>query len=287
MATSLKKYGVIGNPIGHSKSPLIHQAFARQTGIELSYAAILSPLDGFVATVTQFRQEGGRGLNVTVPFKHEAYAYCAELSDRARQAGAVNTLIFPEDEGSPVRGDNTDGVGLMRDLSYHDLDIAGRRILMIGAGGAARGVISPLCAAGPAEIVVANRRGETAIQLIRDFAELQETQAPVVLRACALDQLPEDEQPFDLIINATSASLGGQRPDVPDTVFGCDSIAYDMAYGSEPTVFMTWAESLGARSLDGLGMLVEQAAESFFLWHGVQPKTDEVRALLRETLVSH
>lgn len=286
MAVSPKKYGVIGNPIGHSKSPLIHQAFARQTGIELSYAAILAPLDEFVATVTQFRQEGGRGLNVTVPFKHEAYAYCAELSDRARQAGAVNTLIFPEDDEAPVRGDNTDGVGLMRDLSYHDIPVKGRRVLLIGAGGAARGVLGPLCAAEPAEIRVANRRSETAVQLIRDYAEHEHVQASVMLRACALDQFPEDEQPFDLIINATSASLGGQRPAVPDTVFSPHTIAYDMAYGSEPTVFMTWAESLGARALDGLGMLVEQAAESFYQWHGVQPKTDEVRALLRHTLVN-
>lgn len=285
MAASPKKYGVIGNPIGHSRSPQIHQAFARQTGIELVYSAILAPLDGFVPTVDQFRAEGGRGLNVTVPFKHEAYLYCGELSTRAQQSGAVNTLIFPQDNVGPVRGDNTDGVGLMRDLAYHGIELPGKRILLLGAGGAARGVLAPLCSSRPAQILVANRRGDAAEQLIQDFAgDAGFRDTTTVLRACGLDNFPRDEMPFDLIINATSASLSGKRPELPDTVLDSHSVAYDMAYGSEPTVYMAWAASHGARALDGLGMLVEQAAESFSIWHGVQPQTDEVRHLLRAEL---
>lgn len=286
MSIRPKKYGVIGNPIGHSRSPLIHQTFALQTGIPLTYSAILAPLDGFTDTVNRFRTEGGLGLNVTVPFKHEAFAYCTDRSARALQAGAVNTLIFSEDPLAPARGDNTDGVGLMRDLAYHGIGLTGKRILLLGAGGAARGVLGPLIAADPANILVANRNGETAGQLIRDFGTGSRPQGAVSLSACALANFPRDEVAFDLIINATSASLSGKCPSLPDTVLQGDTIAYDMAYGTAPTVFMDWASAQGARALDGLGMLVEQAAESFYLWHGVYPQTEQVRARLREELPS-
>lgn len=284
MPASPKKYGVIGNPIGHSKSPLIHRAFARETGIELTYTAMLAPLDGFIATVDQFRAAGGRGLNVTVPFKHEAYAYCSEPSLRAQQAKAVNTLIFPEEADGPVRGDNTDGVGLMRDLAYHGIELKNKRILLLGAGGAARGVLGPLMAIRPSGILVTNRNGQTADALVQDFRTMNQSENPAWISACALTDMPRDESPFDLIINATSASLSGECPRLPETLITQHTVAYDMAYGSAPTVFMTWASALGAHSLDGLGMLVEQAAESFYLWQGVRPPTDTVRNLLRAGL---
>lgn len=286
MSTHPKIYGVIGNPISHSRSPLIHQTFAQQTGIPLTYSAILAPLDSFAATVDRFRAEGGLGLNVTVPFKHEAFAYCIDRSERALQAGAVNTLIFSQDPQAPARGDNTDGVGLMRDLAYHGIELTDKRILLLGAGGAARGVLGPLIAAHPANILVANRNGGTAKQLIQDFGADLKSQDIVTLCACALTDIPRDEVAFDLIINATSASLSGECPSLPDTVLQGHTIAYDMAYGTAPTVFMDWASARGARAVDGLGMLVEQAAESFYLWQGVYPQTEQVRARLRAELHS-
>ena len=277
------RYGVIGNPIHHSRSPLIHSAFAQQTGIDLDYTAILAPLDGFVATVTHFRSEGGLGLNVTVPFKAEAFALCATRSERAQRAGAVNTLIFPADpSSSDIRGDNTDGVGLLRDLAFHQIPLKGKKILLLGAGGASRGVLAPLLAEEPTQLLIANRRAATAEQLATDFQDLAGTHTQ--LGACALDALPADT--FDLIINATSASLSGERLPLLDELIDQKTTVYDMAYGREPTVFMQWGAALGATAFDGLGMLVEQAAESFYLWHGIRPETGHVRDLLKAQLAT-
>ena len=277
------RYGVIGNPIHHSRSPLIHSAFAQQTGIDLDYTAILAPLDGFVATVTHFRSEGGLGLNVTVPFKAEAFALCATRSERAQRARAVNTLIFPADpSSSDIRGDNTDGVGLLRDLAFHQIPLKGKKILLLGAGGASRGVLAPLLAEEPTQLLIANRRAATAEQLATDFQDLAGTDTQ--LGACALDALPSDA--FDLIINATSASLSGERLPLLDELIDQKTTVYDMAYGREPTVFMQWGAALGATAFDGLGMLVEQAAESFYLWHGIRPETGHVRELLKAQLAT-
>lgn len=277
------RYGVIGNPIHHSRSPLIHSAFAEQTGIDLDYTAILAPLAGFTATVAHFREAGGRGLNVTVPFKAEAYALCATRSERAQRAGAVNTLIFPADPASiDIRGDNTDGVGLLRDLAFHQISLKGKKILLLGAGGASRGVLAPLLAEEPTQLLIANRRANTAEQLATDFQDLAGTHTQ--LGACALDALPANA--FDLIINATSASLSGKRLPLPDELIGQSTTVYDIAYGREATVFMQWGAALGATALDGLGMLVEQAAESFYVWHGIRPETSHVRDLLKAQLAT-
>ncbi|MHB9020757.1 MAG: shikimate dehydrogenase [Halothiobacillus sp.] len=270
------KYGVIGNPVGHSRSPLIHRAFAEQTGIALEYTAILAPLDGFVSAVSQFRIAGGRGLNVTVPFKAEAFALCQKRSERAQRAGAVNTLIFPADIRGDVFGDNTDGVGLLRDLAFHHIPLQGKKILLLGAGGASRGVLAPLLAEHPLRLLIANRREKTAAALIADFIDLAHN---TQLQACALNDIPAE--PFDLIINATSASLSDERLPLPDSLITTNTVVYDMAYGNQPTVFMQWGQALGARAMDGLGMLIEQAAESFYLWHGVRPETQAVRPILR------
>lgn len=276
-------FGVIGNPIRHSRSPLIHRAFAEQTGIDLEYAAILAPLDAFTETVASFHRAGGRGLNVTVPFKREAFELCSTLSERAQRAGAVNTLILPADSASSeMRGDNTDGVGLLRDLAFHHISIQGKNILLLGAGGASRGVLAPLLTEGPARLLIANRRAATAKVLADDFQDLANEHTQ--LDACALDAIPEE--PFDLIINATSASLSGERLPLPDKLVAEKTFAYDMAYGREPTVFMQWASTLGATAFDGLGMLIEQAAESFYLWHGINPQTQPVRQLLKAQLNS-
>lgn len=274
--TALARYGVIGNPISHSRSPMIHQAFAEQTGINLSFEAILAPLDGFAATVAAFRHTGGRGLNVTVPFKAQAFALCDILSDQAAQAGAVNTLIFPEDPQGPIQGDNTDGVGLLNDLAFHGITLRDKKILLLGAGGAARGVLAPLLAEQPAKLLIANRREQTAAALIADFADL----APKTdLSACALEAIPAEA--FDLMINATSTGLSDTQLPLPDALIHANTVVYDMAYGRQPTVFMRWGQARRAQALDGLGMLVEQAAMSFYLWHGIQPETRPVRDLVR------
>lgn len=266
------QYAVIGNPVAHSKSPLIHAAFARQTGQDLQYECLLAPLDGFVATADAFRARGGRGLNVTLPFKGEACRYAALLSERARAAQAVNTLKFERDV---IFGDNTDGAGLVNDLIRNlGCGIAGQRILLLGAGGAARGVIEPLMRQNPAQLVLANRSAEKAQRLARDFHGAFE---PSTYAALAGSQ-------FDLVINATSASLAGELPPLPSGVFARGALAYDMMYGKGDTPFLAYARGEGAARLaDGLGMLVEQAAESFFLWRGQRPDSAHVLQLLRQT----
>lgn len=257
-------YAVMGNPIAHSKSPQIHQAFAEQTQQNLSYRSILVPLDGFAAAVDKFRAAGGKGLNITVPFKQEAYQYADQLSNRARRAGAVNTLHF-----TPGRafGDNTDGIGLLRDLTHnHQWSLQNLDILLLGAGGAARGVIQPLLQAQPKRLLIANRTAAKAQQLAQDFSDLG------VIAGCSLDDLAG--QRFDLIINATSAGLNAPLPDLPAGLLCDQGACYDMVYGDQATPFIRWARSQGAAlALDGRGMLVEQAAESFLLWREVRPDT--------------
>ena len=274
-----QRYAVIGNPIEHSRSPMIHQAFARQLDIDLSYEKLWAPIDGFEEAVTAFREAGGRGMNVTVPFKLEAFDLAGRHSERAERALAANTLVFPESADEPIFADNTDGVGLVNDLAFHGLKPAGKRILILGAGGATRGVLSPLLAQQPREILIANRNPERAYGLVEEFSD--ET-GECRLSGCPLAGI--EESLFDLIINATPASLSAQLPPLPDGLVGARTLAYDMAYGAEATVFMQWAEERGAKALDGLGMLVEQAAESFALWHGKRPATAPVREMLREDI---
>lgn len=267
------KYAVIGNPIGHSKSPLIHAQFARQTGQAIEYRRILGDSDDFAGDVRRFFAEGGRGLNVTVPFKQAAWRLVVERSPQADSAGALNTLtLLPNGR---LRGDNTDGIGLVRDLAGNQgLDFQGRRILLLGAGGASRGVLRPLLETGPAQIVIANRTANKAQDLAAKGAALGS------VTGCGLDAL--EGRRFDLIINGTSAGLAGSVPDIPDNCLVPGGWVYDMLYGKIPTVFCRWGMERGAaRVLDGRGMLVEQAAESFYLWRGVRPDTAPVIALLR------
>lgn len=274
----MDRYAVIGNPIAHSKSPQIHAAFAVQTGQRMQYEALLAPLDGFRAAVAAFRHDGGRGLNVTVPFKLEAHALADALSPRAEAAGAVNTLSF-DSEG--ILGDNTDGAGLVRDL-LHNLGhpLGGTRVLLLGAGGAARGAVLPLLDERPARLVIANRTVARAGELVARF-----TPHAIVteLSGCGFADLAG--QQFDLVINATASSLSNEAPALPAGVYARHSLAYDMMYGRGDTAFMAAARAAGAARLaDGLGMLVEQAAESFLLWRGVRPLTPPVLAALRSQL---
>ncbi|AUM00984.1 MAG TPA: shikimate dehydrogenase [Pseudothauera hydrothermalis] len=271
----MDRYAVVGNPVAHSKSPLIHAAFAAQTGQTLVYEALLAPLDGFAATVETFRAAGGRGLNVTVPFKLDAFTLAERLSPRAEAAGAVNTLAF--DRGD-IYGDNTDGCGLVRDLTQNlGWSLSGRRILLLGAGGAARGALLPLLMEQPAALVIANRTESRAVELADRFrAQVKDT----LLHACSFDALSGSF--FDVVINATAASLAAQSPALPEGLYAPGALAYDMMYGKDETPFMRAARSAGAAVVaDGLGMLVEQAAESFFLWRGVRPHTRAVLATLR------
>jgi shikimate dehydrogenase len=268
-------YAVMGNPIAHSKSPRIHSLFAQQTGEDLDYTAILVARDGFTRAVAAFLAAGGKGLNITVPFKEEAWQLAATHSPRAQRAGAVNTMILHAD--GRHHGDNTDGVGLVRDLrDNHGMQLAGRRVLLVGAGGAARGVIEPLLEEKPRLLVIANRTANKAVELARMFCTLGH------IEGCGLDDVAG--QAFDLIINATAASLAGAVPALPDDVVCNNTWCYDMMYGIKPTAFMEWAEQRGAcHVMDGLGMLVEQAAESFYLWRNVRPDTTPVIAALRNS----
>jgi shikimate dehydrogenase len=266
LETMTDRYAVFGNPISHSKSPRIHAEFARQTGQDLGYEAIEAPLDGFRAAVLAFRAAGGRGANVTVPFKEQAFALATERSERADAAGAVNTLKFDGDE---ILGDNTDGAGLVRDLLDNlGFDPAGRRILLLGAGGAARGVGLPLMERQPTELFVANRTAYKARELSARFD----------CYGGGFEAL--EGRQFDLVINATAASLAGDLPPMPDDIFAPGALAYDMMYGRD-TPFLAFARERGVRTADGLGMLVEQAAEAFLVWRGIRPRTAPVIAMLR------
>lgn len=271
----MDQYVVFGNPIGHSKSPLIHRLFADQTGQQLEYNTLLAPLDDFSVCALGFFKQG-RGANVTVPFKEEAYRLVDSLTPRAKRAGAVNTLTKLADDS--LQGDNTDGAGLVRDLTVNaGVELKGKRILLLGAGGAVRGVLEPLLAHAPASLAIANRTVEKAEQLAREFADL----GPVA--ASGFDWLHE---PVDLIINATSASLAGEMPPIAASLIEPGvTVCYDMMYAKAPTPFCRWATEHGAaKVLDGLGMLAEQAAEAFFIWRGVRPETGPVLDELRRQL---
>lgn len=269
------RYVVIGNPIAHSKSPQIHAHFAQQTGLSIQYERLLAPLDGFDQTLKLFIASGGRGANVTVPFKLEAFRAATELSSRARAAGAVNTLRFQD---GVIFGDNTDGVGLARDIVHNaKKEIQGQRLLLLGAGGAARGVIESLMSESPSQLVIANRTPERAHELVQQFS----INNARVLQASSFSDV---EGSFDIVINATSASLSSELPAIPSSVFKSQTFAYDMVYSASPTLFMQLATRHGAITRDGLGMLVEQAAESFFVWRGVRPETASVYQWLRTQL---
>lgn len=266
----MDRYAVVGHPVAHSKSPRIHQLFARQTQQAMSYAAILAPLTGFAATAADFFARGGCGLNVTVPFKADAAAFATVLDSAARRAGAVNTLVRQAD--GTVTGYNTDGVGLMRDLIGNlGLELKTKRVLLLGAGGAARGILWPLCNEGVAAVRILNRTLGNADALV--------AQQPHAAIARYTDA---DAAPFDLIVNSTSAGLSGEALSIPDPVINADTVCYDMIYGPGAAVFRRWVTEHGAHQYaDGLGMLVEQAAEAFFLWRGIRPSTRDVIATLR------
>lgn len=267
------RYAVIGNPIEHSKSPQIHAAFAQQTGEEIIYDRILGDLEDFRGDVQDFFDNGGNGLNVTIPFKEHAWELVDELTPRASLAGAVNCIMRLND--GRLLGDNTDGIGLVRDLTDNNgFSFSGKRVLLIGAGGAARGVILPIQQQQPADLVIANRTAHRADELAAIFSK----HGPVT--ACGLDGI--GEEPYDLIINGTASSLHGDVPAIGDHALAPGGWTYDLMYATEPTAFIRWGEAHGAaKSLDGLGMLVEQAAESFFLWRGVMPDTGPVIKMLR------
>lgn len=269
------RYAVIGNPIAHSKSPIIQNAFAAQTGQDMTYERLLAPLDGFRATVERFAAEGGKGLNVTIPFKLEAFDVASAATERATLAGAVNTL---KRVGDAWHADNTDGVGLVRDLVHNrGVDVRGRAIAILGAGGAVRGIVKPLLDAGAASITVSNRTMPKAEAIATQFSRYGrvEAVAPAALGG----------RVHAVVINATSLGMGGTAVDAfpfPGSIFAPGAFAYDLIYSDKPTAFMRWAREHGAAgAADGMGMLIEQAAESFALWRGVRPDTKPVFALLR------
>lgn len=266
------RYAVFGSPINHSKSPKIHRLFAEQTGQSLSYDAQEVSAESFEAAVSAFFGTGGKGLNCTVPLKELAYRFATDKTERAERSKAVNTLALQAD--GAILGDNTDGCGLVTDLrNNHQLILTGKRILILGAGGASRGVIGPILEEAPARLVIANRTAEKAAQLAEEFKGLGN------ISGCGFEAL--EGQQFDLILNATSASLSGQLPPLPERLLANQGSCYDLAYGNEPTAFVRWGIAQGAqKSLDGLGMLVEQAAEAFFVWRGVRPQTRPVIDLL-------
>lgn len=261
-------YAVIGNPIAHSKSPIIHHAFAELTRQDIQYEPIMAPLDGFAETVARLIGQGFKGANVTVPFKLEAFELAHQLTERAQDAGAVNTLIFTP-EGI-ILGDNTDGVGLVRDITENiGATLKGKRILLIGAGGASEGVLHPILAAQPAMLIITNRTLDKALNMVKRV-EARDEMVYVSVQAYAFDELRD--QQFDIVINATSAGLTDSQLPLPSTIFAPNALAYDMMYG-RITPFMTFAHAHGAKVFDGLGMLIEQAAEAFYVWRGVRPDT--------------
>jgi shikimate dehydrogenase len=276
MTTNIDRYAVFGNPIAHSKSPQIHTLFAKQTKQSLIYTAELAEIGQFELAVKEFIANGGKGLNVTVPFKEDAWSCATQRSERAQRAGAVNTLMLQTD-GS-LFGDTTDGIGLVRDLMQnHKVVLKNRDILLIGAGGAVRGVLEALLEQQPASLRITNRTKRKAVQLAEDFSELGNTSG------CGLDEI--NDVRFDIVINGTSASLQGDLPPLPETIFKTGACSYDMMYAAQATPFMRWSSANGAKQVfDGLGMLVEQAAESFYIWRSVKPETATVIKQLRVML---
>jgi len=272
------RYAVIGNPVEHSLSPAIHAEFARATGQGIVYERILAPLEGFREAALRFRDEGGKGLNVTLPFKHEAWQLAATRSGFALAAGALNTLTF---RGHDIIGDNTDGIGLVRDLLRNvKVALRGKQLLLMGAGGASYGVLEPLLREEPERVVVANRTVEKAVSLVEHFGKFRQY-ASQGITACSYEKLQGER--FDIVINATSAGLADTMPPLPAGIFAPGALGYDMVYARR-TPFMQFAAEQGARVSDGLGMLVEQAAESFFIWRGVYPETRAAMAMLRRQM---
>jgi shikimate dehydrogenase len=274
MVVGVDRYAVFGNPIGHSKSPLIHRWFAEQTAQDLLYEAILAPVDGFADSWQDFVRAGGKGANVTVPFKEVAFTLAEVISERAQQAGAVNTLYISSN--GQLCGDNTDGVGLIADLERLGVTLAGTRVLLLGAGGASRGVVGPLLEAGAAQVHIANRTADKATTVAALFNGQ--------VTASGLNDIPRLN--WQIVINATSSGLSQQRPDIDASHLQSCELAYDMMYGKEPTAFLNWSQQHGVPiCADGIGMLVAQAAESFQLWRGVKPELapvlEKVTALVR------
>ena len=269
------QYAVFGNPINHSKSPAIHRQFAEQTGQDLHYAKQLVAEDAFVKTAQAFFAEGGKGLNVTIPFKVEAFHFAQQLTPRAECAGAVNTLAIQAD--GKILGDNTDGIGMVHDMHNLGWELRGKRILVLGAGGAVRGIMQPVLAEYPTQVVIANRTLSKAEELAVHFHDLGDVQAR------SFEQLAGER--FDVVINGTSASLSGDLPPLPTGLLNPNASCYDLMYGAEPTVFLKWAAEQGAVKLaDGLGMLVGQAAEAFYLWRQIRPEVVPVITALRRQL---
>lgn len=265
----MDQYAVMGNPIQHSKSPLIHTLFAEQTQQNIQYRSILVEIDNLAFALDEFQANGGKGLNITLPFKHRAFHCVNELSERALQAATINTIRF--DENGNRYGDNTDGIGLVRDLTInHQFSLADKKILILGAGGAVSGVIQALLNEYPAELVIANRTLNKALALV----DAVTAEAPIIV--CEIQNLTG--QTFDLIINGTSASLQGEMLELPLGLVHENTLCYDMVYGKGMTPFLQWAQKQEAACRDGIGMLIEQAAESFFLWRGVRPNTKEIFA---------
>lgn len=270
------RYAVIGHPVAHSRSPFIHERFARQTGHDIQYGTIDATADKFVAAVRDFFADGGKGLNVTLPHKQAAVHVADDLTPRAERARAVNTLSYKPD--GTIAGDNTDGLGLTRDLVYnYGVTIAGRRVLLLGAGGAARGVLMPLLGLQPRELTIANRSSARALELAQEFHDEGD------VHGCGFGDLRGEA--YDVVINATAASLVNEALPLPPGVVGAHTFCYDMAYGARDTAFVRWAQQRGCtRAVMGLGMLVEQAAESFFIWRGLRPDTAPVLAALKVEL---
>lgn len=275
------RYAVMGNPVNHSKSPQIHSTFAQQTGQKIEYTAIHVDAGGFAQAVSHFQGHGGKGLNVTVPFKLDAWKLADTLSERARRAGAVNTLILADD-GS-IQGDNTDGIGLVNDLiSNLNWPVTQQRILILGAGGASRGVIGPILEQQPAALFIANRTASKAVELADFFSDIGAANN-TALAGGGYESL--SGQQFDLVINATAASLQGEVPPLPDDLLPSCGYCYDMMYASQATAFMQWASQRGITHIaDGLGMLVGQAAESFLIWRGVKPDVHSVIQKIRQSI---
>lgn len=273
LSPEIDNYCVLGNPIAHSKSPQIHKLFAQQTGQQLNYQAVLVELGHFAESMLEFQRSGGKGLNITVPFKEDAWGLVDTRTVRAEKAGAVNTIWFTED--GVCHGDTTDGTGLVRDLLRYNIELKNKRLLVLGAGGAVRGVLDALLGEEPDQVLLVNRTLTRAQKLAQIFSD----SGPI--QACGYEVLANHQ--FDIVVNGTSASLKGDLPALPGNIFTQDACCYDMVYGDKETVFVTWARENGASlALDGLGMLVEQAAESFFIWRGVRPDTEPVIDMLRK-----